>query len=217
MSAAAWKSPICMTQTVLDITMSLDGYVAGPNQTLDDPIGENGMLLHEWIFGLRTWRAQHGLEGGESNEVDDAVAERLASVGAQVMGRKMFSGGSGPWQDDPNAGGWWGDEPPFRCPVYVVTHHPRETVAFDNGSRFVFLGGVEEAVSLAREAAGGKDVRIAGGASVASQCLQAGLVDRIDLHVAPVVLGSGSRLFEGVDFTRFEGDTAHFTVRRAAS
>ena len=100
---------------------------------------------------------------------------------------------------------------------YVVTHHPRETVAFDNGSRFVFLGGVEEAVSLAREAAGGKDVRIAGGASVASQCLQAGLVDRIDLHVAPVVLGSGSRLFEGVDFTRFEGDTAHFTVRRAAS
>jgi dihydrofolate reductase len=202
-----------MTHVALDITMSLDGYVAGPNQTLEDPLGANGMLLHEWVFGLRTWRAQHGLEGGETNEIDDAVAERLASVGAQVMGRRMFSGGSGPWQDDPNADGWWGDEPPFRCPVYVVTHHPRETVAFDNGSSFVFVGGVGEAVSLAREAAGGEDVRIAGGASVASQCLQAGLVDRIDLHVAPVILGGGARLFDGVDFMRLEAPVAHLTYR----
>jgi dihydrofolate reductase len=205
-----------MTQVALDITMSLDGYVAGPSPSHADPLGENGMLLHEWVFGLRTWRAQHGLEGGETNAVDDALAERLAAVGAQVMGRKMFSGGSGPWKDDANAAGWWGDEPPFRCPVYVVTHHERESVHFENGSSFVFVDGFEEAVSLAREAAGEQDVRIAGGASVANQCLQAGLVDRIDLHVAPVILGGGTRLFDGVSFTQLGGAAAHFTVRPTA-
>ena len=193
-----------MTQTTLDITMSLDGYVAGPNPTLEDPLGENGMQLHEWVFGLESWRSQHGLEGGERNEDDELVTRSLANVGAQVMGRRMFSGGSGPWEDDPNAEGWWGDEPPFRMPVFVVTHHRREAREYPNGSSFTFVPSVEEAVSLARDAAGGKDVRVAGGASVATQCLDAGLLDRVDLHVAPVLLGGGTRLFDEASFRRLE-------------
>ena len=188
-----------MSEVVLDITMSLDGYVAGPNQTLEAPLGEGGMALHEWVFPLKSWRSHHGMDGGEENEDDAMVEASLAKVGAQVMGRKMFSGGSGPWESDPNAEGWWGDEPPFRVPVLIVTHHPRETVEFANGTRFVFVDSVESAVAQAREAAGEKDVRVAGGADVANQCMRAGLVDRIDLHVAPLLLGGGAKLFAGVD------------------
>jgi dihydrofolate reductase len=194
-----------MTQIVLDISMSVDGFVAGPNPTLEDPLGKNGMLLHEWIFGLATWRSQHGHEGGARNADDEIVARGLATLGAGVIGRKMFSGGSGPWDDDPNAAGWWGDEPPFGVPIFVVTHHPRETARFENGTSFSFVTeGVEAAVAQAREAAAGKDVRIGGGASVATQALRAGLLDRIDLHIAPVLLGGGTRLFEGVEPAQFE-------------
>ncbi|HEV2591485.1 MAG TPA: dihydrofolate reductase family protein [Gaiellaceae bacterium] len=188
-----------MSEVILDITMSLDGYVAGVNQTLEAPLGERGMELHEWVFPLKSWRAPHGMDGGEENEDDAMVAAALAKVGAQVMGRRMFSGGSGPWEDDPNAGGWWGDEPPFRVPVFVVTHHPRETVEFENGTRFVFVDAVETAVAQAREAAAGRDVRVAGGADVATQAFRAGLLDRIDLHIAPLLLGGGSKLFAGVE------------------
>jgi dihydrofolate reductase len=207
-----------MTQIVLDISISLDGYVAGPNATLEDPLGENGGLLHDWIFGLKSWRAKHGLEGGEEGPDDDVVSRNLDTVGATVMGRRMFSGGSGPWEDDPNAWGWWGDDPPFETAVFVVTHHAREPIAFDNGTVFTFVtGGVPEAVARARDAAGSRDVRVAGGASVATQCLQAGLLDRIDLHVAPVLLGDGTRLFEGVDLTRLDAPVAHLTYRPAGS
>jgi dihydrofolate reductase len=193
-----------MTDIVLDLTASLDGYVAGPNPTLADPLGENALLLHEWLVPLASFRAHHGGGHGERSADDDRVAASLARVGAQVLGRRMFSGGAGPWADDPNADGWWGDEPPFRVPVFVVTHHPRETQEYANGTTFVFVDGVEEAVAGAREAAGDRDVRIAGGASMAQQALRAGLVDRIDLHVAPVLLGGGTRLFENVDFGRLE-------------
>jgi dihydrofolate reductase len=193
-----------MTDTVLELTMSLDGYVAGPNPTLSDPVGEQGMLLHEWLFPLASFQAHHGGGEGERGPDDDRVAAALDRDGAQVLGRRMFSGGSGPWADDPNAGGWWGDEPPFRVPVFVVTHHPRATVDFANGTSFVFVDGVEEAIAQAREAAGEREVRIAGGASVAQQALRAGLVDRIELHVAPLLLGGGTRLFDGVDTTRLE-------------
>jgi dihydrofolate reductase len=186
-----------MTQVILDITMSVDGFVAGPNASLDEPLGERGIELHEWIFPLRTWRAHHGLEGGEGGDDDELVARGLATIGAGVMGRGMFSGGRGPWEDDPNAGGWWGDEPPFGVPMFVVTHHPREPVAFANGTVFTFVDGVEAAVAQAREAASGRDVRVGGGASVATQALRAGLLDRIDLHVAPLLLGSGVKLFDG--------------------
>lgn len=188
-----------MSNVILDITASLDGFVAGPNPTLEEPLGEGGIHLHDWAFPLRAWRAPHGLEGGEEGEENDAVAASLARVGAQVMGRRMFSGGAGPWEDDPMAAGWWGEEPPFRVPVFVVTHQTRAPVEFDNGTRFVFVtDGVESAVAQARAAAGEQDVRIAGGADVANQCLRAGLLDRIDLHIAPLLLGSGAKLFDGV-------------------
>lgn len=189
-----------MGEVILDISVSLDGYVAGRNPTLEAPLGERGMELHEWVFPLKSWRSHHGLGGGEESEDDAMLAARLAKVGAQVMGRRMFSGGAGAWEDDPNAGGWWGDEPPFRMPVFVVTHHARETVEFDNGTRFVFVtDGVESAVEQARATAGDRDVRVAGGAEVANQAFRAGLLDRIDLHVAPLLLGSGAKLFADVD------------------
>lgn len=202
-----------MDEVILDITMSLDGFVAGRSQTLEAPLGERGMELHEWVFPLKSWRSQHGMEGGEENEDDAMVAASLATVGAQVMGRRMFSGGSGPWDADPNAGGWWGDEPPFRMPVFVVTHHARETVEFANGTRFVFVDGVQTAVAQAREAAGDRDVRIAGGAEVATQAYRAGLLDRIDLHIAPLLLGGGAKLFADVDPAGLELVEAHASPR----
>jgi dihydrofolate reductase len=188
-----------MGSVILDITASVDGYVAGPSPTLEAPLGERGMELHEWVFPLQSWRSHHGLDGGEMGDDDAMVAASLARVGAQVMGRKMFSGGDGPWESDPNAAGWWGDDPPFRVPVFVVTHHAREPLVFANGTRFVFVDGVEDAIAQAREAAGDLDVRVAGGADVANQAQRAGLLDRIDLHIAPLLLGGGARLFADVE------------------
>jgi dihydrofolate reductase len=203
-----------MGHTILDITMSLDGYVAGPEQTLEDPLGKGGMQLHEWVFGLASWREAHGLEGGERNEDDELMATALETVGAQVMGRRMYSGGAGRWEDDPNAAGWWGDDPPFRVPVFVVTHHARETATYDNGTTFTFVTeGVDRAVALAREAAGDKDVRIAGGASIGTQALDLGLLDRLDIHVAPVLLGGGAKLFDGAGPRSLDGRVAHLTYR----
>src|SRR5437867_483931 len=156
-----------MTKLVCDISVSLDGFVAGPNQTLEQPLGEGGEKLHEWAFGLASFRERHGLEGGETDPDDEVVAESLRSTGAVVMGRRMFSGGAGPWEDDPNADGWWGDEPPFRVPVFVLTHHPRETVVKQGGTSFTFVtDGIESALDQARAAAGDRDVAVAGGASI---------------------------------------------------
>lgn len=185
--------------TFLNITMSLDGYVAGPNQTLEQPLGEGGEELHEWATRLESWRSAHGLEGGESNPADDVLMrEALDRTGAFVMGRRMFSSGEGPWADDPKANGWWGDDPPFHRPVFVVTHHEREPLVLAD-TTFTFVDGVEEAVGQAREAAGGKDVQISGGAAVAQQALNAGLLDELQLHVAPMLLGDGVRLFDGAE------------------
>ena len=176
--------------------MSLDGFVAGPDPTLEEPLGRNGDSLHEWVLPTRAWREAHGLEGGETNEESDMVREGIASVGASVMGRKMFSGGSGPWESDPRSHGWWGDEPPFHTPVFVLTHHAREPEEMEGGTAFVFVTeGIESAVEQARAAAGERDVAIAGGANVIQQALSAGLVDELRLHVAPTLLGGGTRLF----------------------
>jgi dihydrofolate reductase len=181
---------------MVDISMSLDGFVAGPNQTLEHPLGEGGEQLHEWVFGLASWREAHGLEGGTADADSEVVEETLDRTGATVMGRRMFSGGAGPWQDDPNADGWWGDEPPFRTPVFVLTHHARETVTKAGGTTFTFVtGGIDVALEQARAAAGDKDVAIAGGASVVQQALEAGLLDELQIHVTPVLLGGGVRLF----------------------
>jgi dihydrofolate reductase len=184
---------------ILDITMTLDGFVAGPNQTLEQPLGEGGGGIHEWVYGLASWRESHGLSGGEASADDEIVAASQSATGAVLMGRRMFSGGAGPWADDPNAGGWWGDEPPFGVPVFVLTHHAREMVPMLGGTTFTFVtDGPEAALEQARAAAGDRDVLVAGGADVAQQYLRAGLVDEVQLHVAPLLLGDGVRLFEGL-------------------
>jgi dihydrofolate reductase len=180
----------------IDISMSLDGYVAGPNQTLEEPLGRGGEGLHEWVFPLAAWREPHGLEGGETGPEGDLVTATIARTGAVIMGRRMFSGGAGAWEEDPNADAWWGDNPPFHVPVFVLTHHEREPVEKDGGTTFHFVtDGFESALEQARSAAGGKDVSIAGGASAAQQALRAGAVDDLTVHVAPVLLGGGVSLF----------------------
>lgn len=189
-----------MTRLTCDISVSLDGFVAGPNQSLEDPLGEGGLRLHDWIFGLESWRERHGLSGGETNVDGEVVEESLEATGAVLMGRRMYSGGEGPWDDDPNADGWWRDEPPFRVPVFVLTHHPRETVIKQGGTSITFVtDGIESALEQARAAAGDKDVALAGGANVVQQYLKAGLLDELQIHLVPLLLGSGVRLLDGVD------------------
>jgi dihydrofolate reductase len=179
-----------------EISISLDGYAAGPNQSEEHPLGEGGMQLHEWVVKLAAWREPHGREGGEVNASTPLVEESLSGVGAVVMGRNMFGGGPGPWGEDPWQG-WWGDEPPFDMPVFVLTHHEREPLTL-GGTTFNFVtDGIESALAQAEEAAGGEDVALAGGAEVAQQYLSAGLVDQMQLNVVPVLLGDGARLFDG--------------------
>jgi dihydrofolate reductase len=199
-----------MTKLILDITMSLDGFVAGPNQTLEEPLGSGGERLHDWVVGLRSWRESHGLEGGETNQDSELVEETKRDSGAFLMGRRMFSSGEGPWEDDPKADGWWGDEPPFGVPVFVLTHHPREPVEKQGGTTFVFVTeGIESALEQAKAAAGDRNVYISGGASIAQQYLRAGLLDELQIHVAPRILGGGVRLFDDLG-----PDTAELEITR---
>jgi len=185
-----------MAKFFVDISMSLDGYVAGPEITLEEPLGKNGEQLHDWVVRLAGWREQHGLEGGETGPDDELARSIWPRVGAVIMGRKMFSGGSGPWESDPNADAWWGDNPPFHVPVFVLTHHQRETVVKDGGTTFQFVtDGIQSAYEQARAAAGGKDISLGGGASVVQQYLRAGFVDELNIHVAPILLGGGVSLF----------------------
>ena len=188
-----------MPKLVLDLTMSLDGFVAGPNQTLEEPLGEGGERLHEWIVGLANWREQHGLSGGETNQDSEVVEESKRETGAFLMGRRMFSGGAGPWEEDANADGWWGDDPPFGVPVFVLTHHGRERVTKQGGTSYTFVtDGIEAALEEARAEAAERNVSIAGGADVAQQYLRAGLLDELQIHVAPRLLGGGVRLFDNL-------------------
>ncbi|HVG11208.1 MAG TPA: dihydrofolate reductase family protein [Thermoanaerobaculia bacterium] len=187
-----------MSKLRLKISMSLDGFVAGPNQSVDNPLGIGGMRLHEWVFPLRAWRSMHGLEGGEANESTPVVEESLANIGATVMGRNMFGGHPGPWDPEKPWNGWWGSNPPFHHPVFVLTHHPREPLELEGGTTFTFVrDGIEAALEQARRAAGGKDVSLAGGASAARQYLVAGLVDEMEINLVPTLLGSGEALFAG--------------------
>ena len=180
----------------VDISMSLDGYVAGPNATLEEPLGTGGEQLHEWVTRLEAWRRPHGQEGGETGPDGALYEATVARIGAVIMGRRMFSGGSGPWEDDPNADAWWGDDPPFHVPVFVLTHHEREPLEKEGGTTFHFVTeGAQSALEQARAAAGDKDVSIAGGADVAQQYFRAGAVDDVTVHIAPVLLGGGVSLF----------------------
>jgi len=194
-----------MTKLTLDITTSLDGYVAGPDPGPEHPLGRGGERLHQWVYGLKSWREPHGKEGGSEGPDSDILAEATAAVGASIMGRGMFGGGPGPW--DESWRGWWGDEPPFGYPVFVLTHHPREPLEMEGGTTFTFVSeGIESALEQARAAAGEKDVAIAGGAQAAQQYLAAGLLDELQLHVAPVLLGDGVRLFDGTGSGQIELD-----------
>jgi dihydrofolate reductase len=190
-------------KVVAEISISLDGYVAGPNPSLDEPLGKGGELLHEWVVRLKTFKEVHGMEGGDVDEDDEVFAEYIHAQGAVVMGRKMFSGGAGPWDDDPKASGWWGDEPPFHKPVFVVTHHGREPLVLGETTFTFVTDGVAAAVEQARAVVpADSNVLVAGGADTIDQALAAGLVDELQLHVAPVLLGGGTRLFEGLGAER---------------
>jgi dihydrofolate reductase len=188
----------------LKISMSLDGFVAGPNQSVENPLGIGGTRVHEWAFKLAAFREPHELEGGEVNESTAVIEESLANIGATVMGRNMFGGHPGPWDPENPWNGWWGDNPPYHHPVFVLTHHKRAPLQLEGGTTFTFVtNGIEAALEQARRAAGGKDVSLAGGASAAQQYLAADLVDQMEISVAPTLLGSGERLFDGV------GDDLH--------
>jgi dihydrofolate reductase len=194
-----------MTQLILNLSVSLDGYIAGPDATLEEPLGRGGELLHEWAFKTAIFQEMHGGDGGERGDDDDAIRQWYGRQGAVVMGRRMFSGGEGPWEDDPNADGWWGDDPPFHVPVFILTHHPRKPVVKEGGTTYTFVtDGIESALEQARAAAEDRDVFIGGGANVAQQYLKTGLVDEIQLHLAPIFLGSGVRLFDGLDPSALE-------------
>jgi dihydrofolate reductase len=183
--------------------MSLDGFIAGPSQSTDNPLGIGGMRLHEWVFPLAVWRKLHGLEGGEVNESTRIVDESLANIGATIMGRNMFGGGPGPWDARKPWAGWWGNDPPFHHPVFVLTHHAREPLALGETTFTFVTGGIHAALEQARQSAGRKDVALAGGAKAAQQYLAAGLVDEMEISLVPTLLGTGERLFERI------GDDLH--------
>jgi dihydrofolate reductase len=187
-----------MSKLRFRISMSLDGFVAGPNQSVENPLGLGGMRLHQWVFPLAVWRTTQGLQGGETNESTRVVEESFANIGATIMGRNMFGGHPGAWDPKKPWNGWWGDNPPFHHPVFVLTHHARAPLALE-GTTFTFVTeGIEAALDRARKAADGKDVSLAGGAKAAQQYLAAGLVDEMEIHVVPTLLGGGERLFEGL-------------------
>jgi dihydrofolate reductase len=183
----------------LRISMSLDGFVAGPSQSVDNPLGIGGMRLHEWVFPLTVWRSMHGLEGGEVNASTPVVEESLANIGATIMGRNMFGGHPGPWDPAKPWNGWWGTNPPFHHPVFVLTHHPRAPLGLEGATTFTFVtDGIASALEQARRAAAGKDVSLAGGARAAQQYLAADLVDEMEINLVPTLLGSGERLFDNL-------------------
>lgn len=183
-------------------TVSLDGFGAGPDQSLENPLGIGGETLHEWFFPTRTFRAMLGQEGG-STDIDDQFAVRgFENVGAWILGRNMFAPSRGDWPDD-NWKGWWGDNPPYHCPVFVLTKHPRPSITMEGGTTFHFVtDGIHAALQQATDAANGKDIRVGGGVATVRQYLQAGLIDEMHLAVSPVLLGTGEHLFAGLDLPK---------------
>jgi dihydrofolate reductase len=188
-----------VTKLRFNISISLDGYSAGPLQSTENPLGIGGEQLHDWVIPLAAWRNPHGLEGGAVNESTPVMEETIAGIGATIMGRNMFGGHPGPWNSAQPWNGWWGKNPPFHHPVFVLTHHARPPLALEGGTTFTFVtDGIAAALEQAQRAAGRLDVALAGGANVARQFLLADLVDEMELHMEPMLLGAGERLFEGL-------------------
>jgi dihydrofolate reductase len=191
-----------MSKVTAEITMSLDGFVAGPNDSVENGLGDRGELLHEWVTRLRSWREAHGYEGGETGPEDERFAAAVEAPGAIVMGRRMFDHGEAPW----------GEEPPFRKPVFVLTHRPRDPLVKEGGTTFTFVTeGIESAVAQAREAGGDKDVAIAGGGQAIRAAIEAGLLDELEVHLVPILLGGGVPLFDfdAATAERIELDPLH--------
>ena len=203
--------------------VSIDGYGAGPAQDLDNPLGVGGMALHEWVFGTRTFRRMHGGDGGETGTDDEFAARGVDNVGAWILGRNMHGPSRGAWPDD-GWRGWWGEDPPYHTPVFVLTHYPRPPIEMAGGTTFYFVtGGIQSALELARNAAAGRDVRLGGGVATLRQYLKASLVDELHLVIAPVVLGRGEHLLQGIDLKQLGYDctehvptpmATHLVVRR---
>ena len=184
---------------VQNFAISLDGFGAGPNQSIDNPLGVGGIGLHEWAFATRTFQQMHGSAGGATGVDDDFVARGFTNIGAWIIGRNMFGPVRGDWPDD-KWKGWWGDNPPYHVPVFVLSHHPRASIKMAGGTTFHFVAdGIQTALRLAVEAAKGLDVRLGGGVATIQQYLRAGLVDEMHLAIAPTVLGTGEHLFAGLD------------------
>ncbi|HVE30735.1 MAG TPA: dihydrofolate reductase family protein [Mycobacteriales bacterium] len=188
-----------MSKLRCHISISLDGFVAGPNQSEENPLGEGGERLHDWLVPLAVWRRSHGAPGGEVNESTPVFEESLENIGAAVMGRNMFGPVHGGGWGDEGWRGWWGDNPPYHYPVFILTHHPRDPVEMEGGTTFHFVtDGIESALEQAKKAAGGKDVKLWGGGDVGRQYLAPGLLDELELHVVPMLLGGGSRLLDNL-------------------
>lgn len=184
---------------VNSFSISIDGYGAGPHQSLENPLGAGGESLHDWIVATRTFQQTYGNEGGTTDVDDDFAARGFNNIGAWILGRNMFGPIRGPWPDD-SWKGWWGDAPPYHTPVFVLTHHAREPVVMDGGTTFHFVtDGIHAALERAREAAGGQDIRLGGGVATIRQYLQAGLIDEFHLAISPILLGSGEHLFANLD------------------
>lgn len=187
---------------VAAFSLSIDGFGAGPEQSLDDPLGKGGMDVHRWFFPTRTFRAMVGEEGGTTGIDDGYAARSMQGFGAFILGRNMFGPVRGPWPDD-HWKGWWGDDPPYHAPTFILSHYPRDPIVMQGGTTFHFVSdGIEAALRRAREAAGTLDVKIGGGVSTVRQYLQAGLIDELHLAISPVVLGRGEALFRGIDLPR---------------
>ena len=194
-----------MSTVRFQVAVSLDGYLAGPNQSEDEPLGVGGEDLHNWLFPLDVWRTMHGQSGGKHTPSSEVLDEFWTNIGAFVMGRNMFGGGPGPWREDPPWKGWWGDNPPYHTPVFVLTHHERVPLEMQGGTAFHFVtDGISSALEQATAAAQGKDVVLAGGANVIQQYFAAGAVDEFYLHIAPILLGAGERLLDNVGDVKIE-------------
>jgi dihydrofolate reductase len=202
---------------VLSFAISIDGYGAGPNQDLLNPLGVRGPELMEWFFNTRVWNRAHGKQGGEAG-VDNGVAEQgFAGIGAWILGRNMFGPVRGPWPDD-SWKGWWGDEPPYHTPVFVLTHHPRAPLTMAGGTEFRFVtGGIHAALEQASAAAGSLDVRLGGGVATIRQYLRAGLIDELHLAMRPVLLGGGEHLLGGIDMRTLGYECANYVAGERAT
>jgi dihydrofolate reductase len=198
-------------------SISVDGYGAGPRQDRENPLGVGGLRVHEWFFATRSFQQMHGHEGGQGGVDDGFAARSFANVGAWILGRNMFGPIRGDWGDE-SWKGWWGDEPPYHVPVFVLTHHARAPIAMNGGTTFYFVtGGIAEALQRAREAAAGKDVRLGGGVATIRQYLKEGLIDELHLAISPVVLGEGEHLLAGINLAKLGYECAEFVAGEKAA